>query len=115
MPQNAGQYNRRVTIQQKAAGVDSWGQPVITWTNVLSVWAWVKTNTGIGLLRAEGLYGGTEVSRAAYSIRIRYRAGITSGMRVMDGTVIYDIKQVLPDLEGQEYIDLVCVTGASEG
>jgi SPP1 family predicted phage head-tail adaptor len=43
------------------------------------------------------------------------RRDIDAGMRVVLGESIYDIRAVLPDEEGNEYLDLACALGASEG
>jgi len=107
---SAGQYNRLVTIQQLAAGQDSLGQPVQTWSTVCNPWAWVRNQSGASAIKASA-----DVSTTQASIRIRYRTNITAGMRVVLGTVNYDIQAVLPDEEDREYVDLVCITGASHG
>jgi len=49
------------------------------------------------------------------SIRIRYRSDITAGMRLMDGSTVYDIQAVILDRQNKQYVDLVCQTGASNG
>ena len=41
------------------------------------------------------------------SIRVRYRAGITAGMRVVHNLTNYNITAVMPDVGGREYVDLV--------
>jgi SPP1 family predicted phage head-tail adaptor len=111
----AGRMNRRVTIQRKSGTVDSWGQPNISWIDVATVWARVLTITGSGFVNNEMITGGTEVSRTTASIRVRMRRDIDAGMRVVLGESIYDIRAVLPDEEGNEYLDLACALGASEG
>ena len=112
----AGNLNRRITIQQKVSGVDSWGQPVDDWKDLAKVWAWFKAPTGRGTLSAEFQAESGEVSRAQYSIRIRYREDVTAKMRVVDTQGrIYDIRQVIPDVAGREYVDLVVGTGANNG
>lgn len=108
---NNGKYNRLVTIQQLAAGQDALGQPVQTWSDVCSPWAWMVNQSGASAIKASA-----DVSTLQTSIRIKWRATtITAGMRVVLGAVVYDIQSVLPDLEGHRHIDLVCTTGASNG
>lgn len=108
---SAGKYNRLVSIQQLAAGQDALGQPVQTWTQVCAPWADMLNQTGASAIRA-----GADVSTVKTSIRIRWRSTpITAGMRVVCGTVVYDIQAVLPDLKNREHIDLVCTTGANNG
>lgn len=111
----AQKLNRRITIERKSTVKDSFGQPVKQWFTVCKLWAHVKTITGSGFVNQEFATGGTEVSRATASIRIRKRDGITAGMRVVLGDAYYDIKAVLPDLQDNRYMDLGVATGANEG
>jgi SPP1 family predicted phage head-tail adaptor len=95
--------NRRVVIQQLAAGQDDIGQPVQTWSALATVFANIKHLSGL-----ETIKGGAETSAAKVSIRIGYRADVTAAMRVLDGSTAYEIKAVLPDREGKKHTDLAC-------
>ena len=95
--------NRQVVIQQLAAGQDAIGQPVQTWSALATVWANIKHLSGL-----ETIKGGAESSSVKASIRIHYRADVTSAMRVVHGSTTYEIKAVLPDVEGRRHLDLVC-------
>ena len=108
---SAGKYKHLVSIQQLAAGQDALGQPVQTWSEVCAPWADMLNQNGASAVRS-----GADVSTTKTSIRIRWRTtAITAGMRVVCGSVIYDIQAVLPDLQHRRHIDLVCTTGASNG
>ena len=120
MPLNAGVLNRRITIKRLPVdSLDSFGQPNEAWEAVVTVWAMFRAPNGMGVLRAERQQAGGEVQTSSCSWRVRYRADITPSMRaeetVAGVTTIWDIKQVLPDRAGREFIDLVCETGANEG
>lgn len=112
---NSRQLTRRVSIQYKSTATDAWGQPVNTWTTLDTVWANPKVQTGMGYMNNEMQAGGTEVSRTSVSYRIRKRNDINAGMRLMDGSSVYDIRVVLPDLEDNNYLDLGCAIGANNG
>lgn len=99
----AGQLNQRVTIERKAAGQDSVGQPAQTWQTVATVWADLRHPGGLEAIRA-----GADTSLVRASVRIRFRDDIDAGMRVAHGAVYYDIKAVLPDAGRREYLDLLC-------
>ena len=99
----AGQLNTRVSIQSPSAGQDALGQPLEAWVAVADVWADVRPGTGMEAVRA-----GSLVSLVRASIRIRRRAGITNGMRVLVGTTAYEIEAVIPGGSRQEFTDLVC-------
>jgi SPP1 family predicted phage head-tail adaptor len=106
----AGTLNRRVTLQQQSTTSDAYGQRLLEWSDVATVWANIRTING-----KEYATSGQEVSGVTTSIRIRYRSGINAGMRVLYGTTIYNIKAVLPDESGREYIDLAVESGVNNG
>ena len=106
----AGNLNRRITLQQRSAGQDALGQPVGTWADVATLWASVRHLSGLQALKASA-----DVSEVQASIRLRYRTDITAGMRAVLGTTVYDIKAVLPDEARRQHVDLTCTTGANQG
>lgn len=119
MPIDAGMLRSRVTIQQRSAGTDAIGQPLTTWTDLATVWADIRTTSGLSSLRAERVVADQMTSEAAYSVRIRWRADVTASMRVVETsggvTRYFDVRQVLEDVAGREYLDLVCSLGNGEG
>lgn len=98
----AGRLNRRVTLQSPSQSVDEIGQPIPGWTDVATVWADIRMKSGL-----ESIKAGASVSVVQASIRVRYRAGITAGMRVVHNLTAYEILAVQPDVGGREYVDLV--------
>lgn len=94
--------NSRATIQQQASGIDEIGQPVTGWADMATVWANVRHQSGLESIRADA-----DVSVVKASIRVRFRADVDAGMRVLVSGVAYDINAVLPDAKRQ-YLDLVC-------
>lgn len=99
----AGPLNTRIVVQQQSTTPDELGQPVLSWTTFATLWADVKQNSGMTMVR-----GDADLSVVRASIRIRYRADITPAMRVAIGLVIYQIQAVLPDVSGKQFTDLVC-------
>lgn len=98
-----GKLDKRVTLRTQTTGQDAAGQPGPGWTDLVPlVWANVRYNSG-----AESIKAGADTSVVKASIRIRYRAGVTAGMRVVYGTQVFDIKAMLPN-QRHGYIDLVC-------
>ena len=99
----AGRLNRRCTLQSPSLSVDALGQPIPGWTDVATVWADIRMKSGL-----ESIKAGAPVSVVQASVRIRYRSGVNAGMRLVHNLVAYDIKAVMPDIGGREYLDLVC-------
>lgn len=98
----AGRLNRRCVLQAPGTTTDEIGQPIPGWTDVATVWGDIRLKSGL-----ESIKAGSPVSTVQASIRIRYRAGINAGMRVVHNLVAYEIKAVMPDVGGREYVDLV--------
>lgn len=109
----AGSLNRQITIQKPGAGKDPAGQPMKAWVDVATVWANVKSQTGMGVVTGE--QSGVEASVTRYSFRIRYRQGLDASMRVLMGSTVYDITSVQMDESAREWTDLVCNRGANNG
>ena len=99
----AGRLNRRVTLQAPGTTTDEIGQPIPGWTDVATVWGDIRMKSGL-----ESIKAGAPVSVVQASIRIRYRAGVNAGMRVVHNLQVYEILAVQPDVGGREYVDLVC-------
>ena len=99
----AGRLNRRCTLQAPGTTQDELGQPIPGWTDVATFWADILMTSGL-----ESIKAGAPVSVVQASIRVRYRAGITAGMRVVHNLQAFNITAVLPDVGGREYVDLVC-------
>jgi SPP1 family predicted phage head-tail adaptor len=98
----AGTLRTPLTIQQQAVTQDAIGQPLTTWTTFAEVWGDLRYKSGAEVIRADA-----ESSAVKCSIRIRYLAGVTAGMRVTDGATTFDIEAVMPD-QHRVYVDLVC-------
>lgn len=95
--------NSPVTIKRLASGQDDIGQPVNTWTDLASVWANIRHLSGSESIKADAL-----ASSVKASIRIRKRTDVTSAMRVHHGSVVYEIRAVIPDEVERDKVDLVC-------
>lgn len=98
----AGALDQRVTLQQRQSGVDAIGQPVQGWSAVATVWADVRHVSGLEAVKADAAAAMTRAS-----IRIRWRAGVDAGMRVVHGSTAYEIRAVLGDRRAGR-LDLVC-------
>lgn len=106
----AGKLRNRIVLQQPGTARDAAGQPVAAWVDVATVWADILYTNGI-----EAIKGGAPISVARASLRIRYRSGITAGMRAVHGATVFDIKAVLPSEATRAFIDLAAETGANQG
>ncbi len=99
----AGRLSTRCVLQTPGTAQDELGQPIPGWTDVATVWGDIRLKSGL-----ESIKAGAPVSTVQASIRVRYRAGINAGMRVVHNLQAFNITAVLPDAGAREYIDLVC-------
>jgi SPP1 family predicted phage head-tail adaptor len=98
-----GALNRKVTIQAPPTAQDALGQPTGAWTSVATVYANIRHLNGTETIKA-----GAEVSAVRASIRMRRRTDVTAAMRVVLGTIVYQVQAVIPDETDRVYMDLVC-------
>ena len=52
---SAGTLCQRITLQQQSPSVDSYGQQVLMWTDVATVWASLEPSVGRELLAAQAV------------------------------------------------------------
>jgi len=82
----AGKLNVRVTLQTPSGSQDSFGQRVRTWSTFAEVWA------SIAPLSARELQARDAASlQVSHRVTIRWRAGVTSEMRILYGTRVLQI------------------------
>lgn len=86
------------------------GEPNVGWADYLTVWASVDPVTG-----NEPFLAQQHLSRVTSKIRMRYRSGVTSDMRVSYGGNYYDIKAVLNWGERNAELMLLCEQGVNQG
>ena len=77
----AGHLNTRVRIEQKSITQDAvYGTELVTWTTVATVWAAVQDELPS---KSEAVKQGLAVASQRARIRMRYRTGIDSSMRIV--------------------------------
>lgn len=106
----SGQLRKRLTIQQRSAAQDSYGQPLTTWTDVATVWGAVEPLSGRELMAAEAVQ-----AEVTHQVVIRYRPGISAKMRIAYGARLFDIQNVLDENERHRILTLLCLEGMSDG
>ncbi len=99
----AGQLRHRVTIQQKIISQNSFGEEVVTWSDVATVWAAVEPLRGQEFIEAR-----QAEAEITARIRMRYRSDVRPDMRVVWGTHTYDVLAVI-DVAGRgRELQLMC-------
>lgn len=101
----AGNFRNPIDIQERIQEQDKYGQISIDWRTKKSVWGDVRYLSGTEQIRSS-----VESSQVKASVRIRYEAGITAGMRIVDidNDTVLSIQAVTPDPKRKTYVDLAC-------
>lgn len=97
------EWNIRGRLQSPPTAQDDIGQPTGDWTDVATIWANARSLTGLETIR-----GGAETGIAKVSLRIRSRSGLTTGWRLVAGSVVYQFKSVPVYIRSQPFMDIVC-------
>jgi len=101
---------KRVTIQRRSTAEDALGQQLLTWETIGTVWAEVEQISGRELLTASA-----ERAENTARVTVRYRPDLVEKMRLLYGSIIYDITSV-SDLDGRKrQLEVMCKTGVSNG
>lgn len=116
----AGELDKQISIERKSVTVDStYGTEVISWVPLSPIgspavaqrfWAQVQDFMPS---RSESVRQGLSVARDQVRIRIRYRSGIDSSMRIIvhdsDGDKTYQIVGGPAEIEGRKkFLEFVC-------
>lgn len=111
MKVSAGQLRHRVTIQEQAVMVNSFGEQTIDWATVKTVWADIHPLSAKEALDAQQVQ-----SEVKARITIRYFAGLVASMRFVHKTTIYNIAGVIPDADSMlEHITIPVTQGINNG
>ena len=100
---NPGDLRHRITLQSPPTTQDSYGAPTGDYTDVATIWANINPISGRELFAAEQF-----ASEITHRVRIRYRAGVTSSMRVKYGDRNFEIMYVINEYERDRITQLMC-------
>lgn len=104
MIDQAGQLDRRITIQTFSETTDAFGQEVKSYSTLASVWANVVERSG-----KEGEEGDMLASTKRVEFIIRYRTDVNAEMRISYNSNIYKIQSILNADARKAYLKLVCL------
>ena len=93
----------RITVQREETTADGAGGFAVSWVNFLGSAAEVKTSGS-----REVFYGRQLVPSATHSVRLRWRAGITTAMRVLFRARVLEIRGIVDVGELRRELVLTC-------
>lgn len=100
----AGELRSRLTLQSKTEVSDGQGGSTKTWADAVTVWG-KKVPADMS---GDALEAGQTVSRRRYTVTIRRRLGVSSAMRVVDGTQLLEIDAVVDSDDFLDGLALEC-------
>lgn len=106
----AARLRHRVLIQKYEERAGSLGHVTKAWVDWAHVWAAVEPLRGQEFIAAQAMQATTTVR-----VRMRYRPGIDSQMRLVFEGRLYNIKAVIETETRRREIQLMCEVGASAG
>ena len=108
---SAAELSQRITFQQKVVTRNSIGEEVVTWADVVTVWAKVMP------LRGNAFYAANQQQHSIDArFLIRERSGIETNMRLIWKTKPYDITNVIPGTD--QYagtLEIAAINGVRDG
>lgn len=104
MIDQAGQLDRRITIQTFSESTDSFGQEVKSYSTLASVWANVTEKIG-----NEGEDGDMIAATKKVEFIIRYRTDVNEQMRISYNSNIYKIQAIQSADARKAFLKLVCL------
>ncbi len=85
-----GKMDRRITLQRKTVTTNGYGEEVVAWTDLATVWA-----EKVDMRGSERYAAAQAVAQLDTKFRIRYRSGITPIDRIIYGNTTYDVGGIL--------------------
>lgn len=98
----AGDLRHRCSLQRSQEVKGRGGSIATTWLDAGKVWAEITIPTGRVAVAADQL-----TAEITAEIRVRYRADILAGMRIIHGLTTYQVEAALPD-NMQTMLRLLC-------
>lgn len=112
---SAGRLNTRLTLQQRSTTQDASGGQSTTWSDVATVWAFVRPLSGREIIAAQAVN-----SELTHQITIRWQAAYASpkamaAMRLVAGGRIFNIQSAANEREENRYLVMMATEGLNDG
>jgi len=98
-----GEMRQRITFQEKVEVDDGHHGHNVTWKDVATVWASVEPISG-----REYFYAHQISTEVTHRVRVRYREGLTTEMRIKLGERILGIDSILDLGEQRKILEIFC-------
>lgn len=99
----AGRYRHRVTIKEKVVARNGYGEEVVAWSPVATVWADIQPIRGREYLEMR-----QEQADVSHRVYLRWREGVEPTMRVYFEGRVLEIESVIRPEERRVGLELIC-------
>ena len=99
----AGELRQRITFQQPVKADDGYGGHVVSWANLVAVWAKVEPISG-----REFFYAHQISVEVTHRVKVRYLITINESMRIMYGGRILEIESIIDMDERHKFLEIFC-------
>lgn len=107
----AGQLNRYVNVQQRSASRDAIGQPVVSWTDVRSVYAYIEA-----LSAAKRATSGAVFTDVTHQLTVRYDAIFSDPRTATTYRIVYGARTFeVMGIENVDETNAIVILNAREG
>jgi SPP1 family predicted phage head-tail adaptor len=93
------ELRERLVLQEPVRTADGGGGTVVTWADVVEVWAEVKPRTGGETFAADRVSG-----RVSHEIVIRHREGVCPEMRFTRGARVFELRAVFDEANDRRFL-----------
>lgn len=99
--------NKRVYLQAEMQASDGQGGFISSWENIAELWASITPLNGY-----EKFQAGQLQTPLTHKVLMRYRSGITTKNRLLYGSRVLEVKEVVNTNEDNVFLQLKCLEKA---
>ena len=98
-----GKLDKRIEVQVRTEGQNTYGEPEETWTTVVTTYANIKPLVGKDFMGAKA-----QAVELTHDITIQFNRKVKNKMRIKYNNRYFDIKYALDPEESHEWLFLKC-------
>lgn len=102
--------NKRARIISATTTGDGQGGQAEVWAVVATVWAAFEPYTG-----RERIQAGQVQTPVSHRVHMRYRTGLTTSLRLLYDSRVFEIAEVINIAEANSYLKLLCIETKPKG
>ncbi|MCE3233044.1 MAG: Transfer Agent [Rickettsiaceae bacterium] len=110
-PDISSRMRQTITFQSESTSSDSGGGVTLSWVDVSTVWAEIAPVTSM-IFSSEKFSAGKIQGNISHIVTTRYLSGITSKMRILFGSRIFNIRSVININERSQWLKIYAEEGS---